>query len=343
MMKRIGCGLLVFAAIVAAFYVFRMYSLWTEPNTAFDESSKSLYIFPDESLDEVVGRMMMDSIISSETEFQNIAELMSFETESLHTGHYLIKKGTSYRSLINLLKSGNETPIRLTYTNIRMLSDFTELLGEKLLPSTEEFNAAIQTVGAERNLNEYNLLTMFLPDTYEVYWSKDAESLIMRLASETDKFWDSNNRKDKAAQESLTNQQVYTLASVVQKESNDPQEQPIIASLYLNRLHIGMPLQADPTVIYAIGDFSIRRVLKKQLEIDSPYNTYKYKGLPAGPICMPMKATIDAVLDHADTDYLYMCLKPSESGGHVFSSSDKEHIRNANRYHKWLDSRGIKK
>lgn len=341
-MKRLGCLVLAVAALLAGYFAFHFYTLWTKPSTGFSGDSKSLYIYPDDNLSSVYFRMEEDSIVKSLPDFEKIAKLMSFDATSLHTGHYLIGKNASYRSIINLLKSGNESPIRLTYTNIRLLSEFTDLLGEKLLEGPEAFDVAITDIGSSRDLNPENYITMFLPDTYEVYWSSPAEKIINRLAKETDTFWEKEGRTEQAKKIGLTKEQVYTLASIVEKESNDAQEKPLIASLYYNRLQVGMPLQADPTVVYANGDFTIRRVLNKHLEYDSPYNTYKYKGLPIGPICMPMKSSIDAVLDHPDTDYLYMCLKPSESGGHLFSSSDKEHIKNAKKYHQWLDSRGIK-
>ncbi len=342
-MKRLGCSLFALALIIAVGLGFYFYYEWTKPSTFFTESAKSLFVYPDDDFNSLHEKLKKDSMIEGRGEFKRIAELMSFTTESLKIGHYSIKKGTSYRSLINLLKSGNESPINLTYTNIRTIDEFTALLGEKLLSPAADFQKAIDNESTARNLSPENRLTMFLPDTYEVYWSNSGDEIISRLASETDKFWKQNNRTKKAKKQDLTPEEAYTLASIVQKESNDAEEKPIIASLYLNRLKIGMPLQADPTVIFANQDFTIRRVLDKHLAKDSPYNTYMYKGLPPGPICMPMKASIDAVLDPAETDYIFMCLRPSENGGHVFSSSDKEHIKNANKYHQWLDSRNIKK
>ena len=176
---------------------------------------------------------------------------------------------------------------------------------------------------------------MFIPNTYEVYTNISSEQLVERMYEEYDKFW-TEERRQKAQAIGLTPFEVSTLASIVQAESVREDEAPIIASLYMNRLEKGMPLQADPTLVFAVGDFSLKRVLNEHKEIDSPFNTYKYPGLPPGPINMPMIKSLEAVLNHVDTDYYYMCAKEDFSGRHNFTNDYQEHMRNAARYQRAL-------
>ena len=173
-------------------------------------------------------------------------------------------------------------------------------------------------------------------------WNIAPEAIADRMEKEHQFFWSQNNRLQKAKEIGLSPTEVYTLASIVEKESQSKIERPIIAGLYLNRLKTGIPLQADPTVVFAVGDFTLRRVLNKHLEIDSPYNTYRFTGLPPGPICMPSISSLDAILNAEKHRYLYMCAKPDNSGLHVFAESLSEHNVNANRYRRWLNQRGIR-
>jgi UPF0755 protein len=179
--------------------------------------------------------------------------------------------------------------------------------------------------------NKHNVLTMFIPNTYEVYYTVSADNLIERMYDEYERFW-TEERKQKAAELGLKRTEVSILASIVQAESVKSEESPIIAGLYINRLKLGIPLQADPTLVFAVGDFSLKRVLDVHKQVDSPYNTYKYAGLPPGPVNMPEIASLDAVLDYHKSDYLYMCAKEDFSGYHNFSSDYNEHMRNAARY-----------
>ena len=181
---------------------------------------------------------------------------------------------------------------------------------------------------------------MFLQNTYEIYWTISPKALLDRMKRESDYFWD--KRQIQLQNIGLTRQQVMTIASIVEEETNVEEEKPVIASVYLNRFRIGMPLQADPTVKYAIGDFTIRRILNNMLSVDSPYNTYRYAGLPPGPICLPSTASIDAVLKNKKTDYLFFCAKEDFSGRHNFAVDYAEHMANARRYQAALNARGIK-
>ena len=188
---------------------------------------------------------------------------------------------------------------------------------------------------------EETLPALFIPNTYEIYWTTDADKLLERLKSEYDAFW-TTSRKEKAQALGLSPIEVSTLASIVDSETSRDQDKPIIARLYLNRLEKHIRLASDPTVIYAVGDFSIRRVLKRHLEVESPYNTYKHEGLPPGPIRISSIAGIDAVLNPDDNDYIYMCAKEDFSGEHYYTSSEKEHMQNAKKYAEALNKRNIK-
>jgi len=186
------------------------------------------------------------------------------------------------------------------------------------------------------------VVALFVPNTYEVYWNISAEALLQRMKKENDAFWNAQGRKEKAAALGLTPVEVATLASIVDEETAANAEKPTIAGLYLNRLRQGMLLQADPTVKFALGDFTLRRILNRHLEVDNPYNTYLYPGLPPGPIRVPSVVGIDAVLNHQQHDYLYMCAKEDFSGTHNFAHTLQEHLRNAARYAAALNQRGIK-
>jgi UPF0755 protein len=187
-----------------------------------------------------------------------------------------------------------------------------------------------------------NFLAMFLPDTYEFWWNTTADQFMQRMKTEYEKFWN-QERNQKAVKTGLTTAEVSILASIVEKETSQNDEKPILAGIYMNRINKGMPLQADPTLIYAIGDFSISRVLNIYKEIDSPYNTYKFKGLPPGPICLPSKASIDAVLNYSRHGYLYFCARDDFSGYHAYAVTYQQHMVNARKFQKELNRRGIMK
>ncbi|MCB0689193.1 MAG: endolytic transglycosylase MltG, partial [Saprospiraceae bacterium] len=240
--------------------------------------------------------------------------------------------------------SGNQTPVNLVINNVRTIND----LAGKIASQVEVDSSTLANYLKDPSfLNKFDLdaedaMTLFIPNTYQVYWTVSPDALSERLSQEKIKFWESNDRVRKATDLNLTPAQVYTLASIVERETQAGKERPTVAGLYLNRLKQGIPLQADPTVVFATGIYDLRRVLNVHLEIDSPYNTYKYAGLPPGPIFMPSIQSIDAVLDAEKHDYLYMCARPDNSGLHAFAASLSAHNQNANRYRQWLNDRGIK-
>jgi UPF0755 protein len=244
--------------------------------------------------------------------------------------------------LINLLRSGKQEPVRISLNCIRDLNHLAGYVASHL----EADSASIVKMAHDElflnevHLNKNNIFGMFIPNTYEFFWNTNAESFLKRMDSEYKKFW-SGKRGDKAKNIGFTPEEVITLASIVANESNIESEYPTIAGLYINRLKKDMPLQADPTVKFAVGDITLKRVLHKHTLIESPYNTYKYKGLPPGPISMPTLKSINAVLDYEKHSYLYMCAKADFSGYHSFAKTLIQHNQNAAAYQLALNKNKI--
>jgi UPF0755 protein len=257
--------------------------------------------------------------------------------ENVKGGRFVLRKNMTNLQAIRTLRSGRQEPVRITFNNVRLISELAEKITKNLSLTPTEFEAALIQFAKNNpyGFNKDNIISMFIPNTYEVYFNISSEGLIDKMHEEYDKFW-SDERKEKAKQLGLTPFEVSTLASIVQAESIRPDEAPVIASLYLNRLKKGIALQADPTLVFAVGDFSLKRILNEHKAVDSPFNTYKYPGLPPGPINMPTIGSIDAVLNPAATDYYYMCAKEDFSGRHNFTNSYEEHMRNAAKYQRAL-------
>lgn len=270
-----------------------------------------------------------------------VASLWNGNTKVSH-GAYRIEPGEKAWRVARRIGRGGQTPVRLTFNNLRTTGQLAALMGEKMEFSSDEFLAAADSLGKAEGLGGTERLpAMFVPDTYEAYWTDSPEKVVAMLFRYRGRFWN-DERRSKAEALGLTPAQVATLASIVEEESNSAEERPIIARLYLNRLERGMPLQADPTVKFACGDFAARRVTAAMLRKDSPYNTYKVRGLPPGPIRIASKRGIDAVLDAPAHDWIYMCAKADFSGRHAFAADFAAHSRNAAAYRRALDARGIK-
>lgn len=259
-------------------------------------------------------------------------------------GSYLVEPGASALKTANAIYKGHQTPVRVVLNNMRTLDDLARRLSLKTEASAADFKAAVKKVLTDNSgyTRPEEFVAAFIPDTYEFYWTDEPEEIIKKLVSERDSFW-TEERLLKAARLGLTPVEVATVASIVEEESNKADEHPIIARLYINRLKRGIKLQADPTVKYALGNFALRRIGGKMLSVDSAYNTYKVKGLPPGPIRIPRRATIDAVLDAPEHDYIFMCAKSDFSGRHDFAVDAKTHLANARRYQAQLNKRGIRR
>jgi UPF0755 protein len=274
--------------------------------------------------------------------FELLAEWRKYP-ENMKPGRYAVEPGMNNNTFLNRLRRGQQAPVRLTFNNIRLTSDLTDRISAQLMLDRDDLSAYLADEEYCRSLgfNTVTVKSMFIPNTYEVYWTIPADKLMERMKREYDAFW-TVDRLRKADDLHLSPVEVSILASIVEEETAIPDEYPVIAGLYINRLLKGIPLQADPTVKYAVGDFSLKRILNKHLAVDSPYNTYLHEGLPPGPIRFPSVKGMDAVLNRTRHHYLYMCAKEDFSGRHRFAVTLKEHNRNADKYRAELNRRGIR-
>ncbi|MBI4930336.1 MAG: endolytic transglycosylase MltG [Bacteroidetes bacterium] len=326
---------------VAAYIGYRMLYL---PNVSLgEEKSKIIFIPTGSNYEDVLAILAENKILKDEKSFARLAELKKYK-DKVKPGRYRILNHISNNELINLLRAGLQEPVTVTFNNIRTKEQLISRICKKLEADSTELFALLNNdhyLKENLGLRSETALTLFIPNTYEFNWNTSAKQFMERMQTEYKKFW-TEERKRKAKEINLTQTQVSILASIVQAEQLQfPDERPSIAGLYLNRLKIGMALQSDPTVIYAIGDFSINRVLDKDKEIDSPYNTYKHAGLPPGPIYIPEISSIDGVLNYQKNDCLYMCAKEDFSGKHNFAKTLAEHNRNAEKYRNALNKNKI--
>ena len=275
--------------------------------------------------------------------FAWVADLKEY-TERIKGGRYKLKDGMSNNQLVNLLRSGNQEPVKITFNNIRKPEQLASVVSKKIMADSVELVTLFNDAGfiRQQGFDSNTFPALFLPNTYQMYWNTDAKGFVSRMKREYDSFW-TDERLAKAKEKGLTAVEVSVLASIVDEETQKKDEKPVVAGLYLNRLKKGMKLQADPTLKYALGDFSIKRLLNDDKEINSPYNTYRYAGLPPGPIRIPSLTGIDAVLNADEHKYLYMCAKEDFSGYHNFAKTLAQHNRNARKYQRELNKRGIKR
>lgn len=307
------------------------------------ELTDTIYIYIDKNsdYDEVVDQMNEKVELPNEDVFRLLAEKMNYPS-LVKTGRYAIEDGMTMPEIIRRLRSGSQTPINLTFNNIRTIEDLAGRLSSQLMIDSVSITSFLNdsSVAKSYGFNEQTFSAMFIPNTYEIYWDSSVENLVKRMKKEYDSFWNSS-RIAKAEKLGLSPIEVSTLASIVEEEATYADEYPIVAGLYINRLNRGMRLEADPTVKFAVGDASLRRILFKHLEVESAYNTYKIDGLPPGPIRIPSTISIDAVLSPAQHKYIFMCAKDDLSGRHNFAVTHAEHARNARAYQRALNERGI--
>lgn len=307
------------------------------------DKQKYLYIHTGATYMDVVKTIEQAGIVYDTSSFLQIAQKMDYP-EKVKPGKYRLKRGMSNRQLINMLKAGNQEPVKLAFQNIRLKENFVGMVAKKIESDSLSMIRLLDssTFVAKYGFNKDNIYVMFIPNSYELYWNTSAEKFFGRMYDEYQKFW-TEERKIKAKSIGLNPIEVSILASIVDGEALHDKEMPMIAGLYMNRYNRGIALEADPTVIFANHDFTIHRVLNKHLRVESPYNTYIHKGLPPGPINMPSIKAIDAVLNYTKHNYIYMCAKDDFSGYHNFASTIQEHQHNAQKFQKALNERNIKK
>lgn len=341
-LKRILLAFLILF-IIAGVKSYDIYKKAFAPNIFLSENADELFFYVPTGSDynSVLSELIKLNLLKNVKSFEWTAKRKNFEN-NIHPGKYLVKNRMSNNDLINRLRSGKQVPVKLTFNNIRTLEQFAGKISQQLEVDSVSllkymYDSAVQQ---KYGLNKYTMACMFIPNTYEFYWNTNAEKFLERMNKEYKKFW---NRVRTAQAEKIgkTREEVITLASIVNEETRMKNEKKRVAGVYMNRLRIGMRLQADPTVIFGLGDLSIRRVLRKHYSIDTPYNTYMHGGLPPGPICFPDISTIDAVLNYEQHDYIYFCAKPDFSGYHNFAKTLSEHTKNAKAYQYQLNKKRI--
>ena len=338
--KRTIFGVLGVLVILSVFIFIKMYKSIIYPNT-ITKGNYSLYIYSTDDFETVKNQLYSDSIIINKKSFEWLAKKLDYP-KYIKSGHYVIKNNMNNNQLLNMLRSGSQTPVKFTFNNIRTLEQLASRIDEQLEIDSLSFLNAVKSNSTlkEMGFNNNNYASLFIPNTYELYWNINAEDFVEKMINQYNRFWN-KDRLNKAKTLNMTPINVSILASIVDKETTKTSEMPRIAGVYINRLKNNWPLQADPTLVFAIGDFEIKRVLDIHKEIDSPYNTYKHIGLPPGPICIPSIAAIDAVLNAEQHKYFYFCAKDDMSGYHVFAKNMREHNINAEKYRKALNKKKI--
>ena len=332
-------GLVLF---LLTFGVEQYYRYHVSNFRSLDGQEHSYHIYPGVSIDSVLNLVRRDYEISGELDLRWHMRLKVF-TET-KPGYYVFPEKMGDKLFITKLQTGDQTPIQIKWTNmVRTREELAGVVASQLMLDSLDM---IERLSSDEYMAEFDLTAessrcLFIPNTYEVYWTISPDELFRRMNEEYRAFW-TEERRTKAEAQGLTPSEVAIIASIVECETYLQKDMPTIASLYINRLHKDMPLQACPTVIYAVGDFSIKRVLKSHLKVESPYNTYKNKGLPPGPIRCPLPRTLDHVLNAPKTDYLYMCADPSLNGTHIFSASYGTHTSAARDYRRMMNQKHIK-
>lgn len=342
--KKIILAILVIGLIIVGFVSYKIYHTMFVSNTAFSNDKAYIYIPTNANYNDV--REQLEPLLKDMSTFDALA-LQKKYTTHIKAGKYAIKKGLNNNDIINSIRSNN-LPVKLSFNNQETLADLAGRISSQIEADSVSL---LQVMSSQQfykanGFNSKTALGMYVPNSYEFFWNTSAEQFRDRMLKEYHRFWN-ENRLNKAKAIGLTPEEIITLASIVQKETAKTDERPRVAGVYINRLKVGMPLQADPTVIFAIkqhsGNFeqTIKRVLYKDLELDSPYNTYKYAGLPPGLITMPDISSIDAVLNYEKHDYYYFVADVKRFGYHKFAKTLSQHNVNRQEYVRWINQQGV--
>ncbi len=340
--RKIVLIALAIVILIAAFILPRYYYIYFADNVKVTEKTY-LYVPSNASFEQLKDSLEQGDILKRANYFYDLANDRELATR-FKPGRYAIQPEMNNRNIINMLIAGNQEPVNISFRNIRLKENFAGFVAKRLEFDSLSFIQLLDSTEfiTQYGFNKNNIYTMFIPNSYEMFWNTSAENFFVRMNKEYKNFWTAERLK-KAENLKLTPQDVTVLASIVDAEALADKEMPTIAGLYLNRLRRGIKLEADPTVIFANNDFTIRRVLNRHLTKESPYNTYRVKGLPPGPIMMPSINAIDATLNPETHNYLFMCAKEDFSGYHNFAATLTEHLVNARKFQQALNERNIKK
>lgn len=339
MLRNIFWGLLLVGA-AGCIFALAMYQKILAPNVP-DALENNIVVIPtNSSFSQVVEILHTNHQLLDTVSFGEVSEMMNYKRSVMRAGKYKIEPSWSNRSLIGHLRAGAQEPVNLVLDHGWLLQNVAAKAAQFIEPDSAKL---INLFLKEDYISEFGytpetLMSLFIPNTYEFYWNTDEKSFFERMITEHHSFWSSNGRLLKAEKIGLSPVEVYSLASIVEREISKDEEKKRVAGLYLNRLRIGMKLDADPTAKFATRDFKATRILYKHIRFDSPYNTYLNSGLPPGPISMASITSIDAVLDSETHNYYYMCVEPDNPGYHVFAETLSEHNVNASNYHRWLNN-----
>ena len=345
MSRNFKVGAFVTMAILTTTFTFYFWQIFKTPNIQADKQTSFALLIPEgATYQTVLDTLNKNEVITDHISFRFLAKLLNYP-EKVKPGRYILKPNTSNYAAVKKLLSGVQDPVKLTFNNIRLKEDLITRIGSRFEFGEDNFRKALNDpeVCRKYGLDTLTIVSMFLPNTYEIFWTTGTEKFLDRMHSEYKRFW-TDEKVAKAKSIGLTPVQVSILASIVEEEqARKVDERPRVAGLYINRLNALMPLQADPTIKFALQDFAIKRILNEQLRVKSPYNTYVNIGLPPGPIRVADFKSLDAVLNYDKHDYLYMCAKADLSGYHAFAKTYPDHLNNARMYQAELNRLKIMK
>lgn len=345
MSRNIKIGLFLSFAVIFTTFSFYFWQIYKTPNLQLEkEESFVLYIPEGATFQTVIDSLKEHDVIHDMVSFRFLSKLKGYQ-DGVTPGRYVIKPNTPNNEFLERAVEGIQDPVKLTFNNIRLKEDLIKRIGGRFAFGEQKLNAALNdpAVVQKYGFDTTTVLSMFLPNTYEIYWTTGIEKFLDRMHSEYKKFWN-ESRLAKAKAIGLTPIEVATLASIVEEEqARKVDERPRVAGLYMNRLKSNMPLQADPTIKFALKDFAIKRILHQQLLVNSPYNTYRNTGLPPGPIRLADVNSLEAVLNYEQHDFTYMCARADLSGYHAFANNYKDHLLNARMYQEELNKLNILK
>ncbi|MDP2687799.1 MAG: endolytic transglycosylase MltG [Aequorivita sp.] len=344
--KKILLIIVLLGAVGMGAFTWYVYNTAFSGNTAFNNKEAHIYIATNATIDDVVAEL--EPLLRETESFYAVANQKKYAS-NVKPGHFIIKKGMTNNDIVNVLRSRN-IPINIKFNNQERLEDLAGHISRQIEADSISLLESMRDPQflKEVGMNEDTALSLYIPNTYEFYWNSSAETFRNKMKTEYERFWN-ESRKQKAKNLNLTKEQVMSLAAIVQKETAKVDERPRVAGVYINRLKMGMLLQADPTVIYALkrksGDYNqiIKRVLYVDLEVDSPYNTYKYAGVPPGPITMPDISSIDAVLNPEKHEFYFFVADVTNFGYHKFARTLAQHNLNKVEYVRWVNSQGLKR
>ncbi len=338
--KRFVLLMVIFSLMLTTFS-FYFYQLFFGANVLTESEARTILIDEDDNFDSLRNYLYDTRVIEDALSFSFVAKILKYP-KLIKPGVYRLDAQMNNLDAIRRLRAGEQVPVDITFNNVRLKEELAEKITATIGMEQKEFFDLLNDISflEEYGFTADNVMTMFIPNTYEVYWTITPEDLFERMNREFKGFW-TDEKIQKAESIGLTPKEASILASIVQAESIMSEEKPTIAGLYINRLERNIPLQADPTVKYALGDFALQRILTADTKVDSPYNTYKYKGLPPGPINLPTISSLNSVLNFEEHSYLYMCAKEDFSGYHRFARTLAEHNRNARLFQQALNRRRI--